>query len=123
MLAKVRTSGQHYLTPCQISLRGPDPMPMPEQFTDLAKRVNNSGPIIGRGILLDIPRALGLDKLGDAEHGHALTPADLDAAVDMAGLSILPGDIVLIRTGAMRSLKAGDKLAYAYPTSGPSMQT
>jgi kynurenine formamidase len=85
--------------------------------------IDKAGPIIGRGVLLDIPRALGVEKLGDAAHGHALTPADLDAAVEMAGVTIRPGDIVLIRTGAMPALKAGDKLAYSYPTSGPSMQT
>src|SRR5260221_3943516 len=85
--------------------------------------IDKAGPIIGRGVLLDIPRALGVEKLGDAERGHALTPADLEAAVEAHRLTIRPGDIILIRTGAMRSLKAGDKLAYSYPTSGPSMQT
>jgi kynurenine formamidase len=85
--------------------------------------IDKVGTVVGRGVLLDIPRALGVEKLGDSERGHALTPADLDAAVEKAGLTIRPGDIVLIRTGAMRALKAGDKLGYSYPTSGPSMQS
>jgi kynurenine formamidase len=38
-------------------------------------------------------------------------------------VEIRPGDIVLVRTGAMAALKAGDKLAYSFPTSGPSMRT
>ena len=85
--------------------------------------IDKVGTLVGRGVLLDVPRALGVEKLGDAEHGHALTPSDLDAAVEFGRLTILPGDLVLIRTGAMPALRAGDKLGYSYPTSGPSMQT
>jgi kynurenine formamidase len=85
--------------------------------------IDKAGPIVGRGVLLDVARALGAARLGDATHGHALTPEDLDAAAEFGKVEIRPGDIVLIRTGAMTALKAGDKLAYAYPTSGPSMQS
>lgn len=85
--------------------------------------IDKAGPIVGRGVLLDVARALGTARLGDAEHGLALTPGDLDAAAEFGKVEVRPGDIVLIRTGAMRALKAGDKLGYAYPTSGPSMQS
>lgn len=85
--------------------------------------IDKAGPIVGRGVLLDVARALGVERLGDAAHGHALTPTDLDAAAEFGKVEIRPGDIILIRTGAMTALKAGDKLAYSYPTSGPSMQT
>ena len=85
--------------------------------------IDKAGPIVGRGVLLDVARALGVPRLGDAAHGHALTPDDLDAAVEFGKVRIRAGDIVLLRTGAMTALKAGDKLAYNYPTSGPSMQT
>ena len=85
--------------------------------------IDKAGTIVGRGVLLDVPRALGVPKLGDAERGRALTPADLDAAVELARVEIRPGDIVLVRTGAMTVLKAGDKGGYCFPTSGPSMQT
>ncbi|MEZ0106057.1 kynurenine formamidase [Catenulispora sp. EB89] len=85
--------------------------------------IDKVGPIVGRGVLLDVARALGVPRLGDAAHGHALTPEDLDAAAEFGKVRIRPGDIVLLRTGAMTALKAGDKLAYSYPTSGPSMQT
>ncbi|MBS2535674.1 cyclase family protein [Catenulispora sp. NF23] len=85
--------------------------------------IDKAGPIVGRGVLLDVARALGVPRLGDATRGHALTAADLDAAAEFGKAEIRPGDIVLIRTGAMTTLKAGDKPGYNYPCSGPSMQT
>lgn len=85
--------------------------------------IDKTGPIVGRGVLLDLPRALGLDRLGDAGHGRALTPDDLDAAAEFGRVAVGPGDLVLIRTGMMRLLRAGDKFGYYFPTSGPSMQT
>ena len=85
--------------------------------------IDKAGTIVGRGVLLDLPRVLDVPKLGDAERGRALTAADLDAAVEMARVRIEPGDLILIRTGAMTVLKTGDKNGYCYPTSGPSMRT
>ena len=85
--------------------------------------IDKAGTIVGRGVLLDVPRALGVERLGDASQGHALTPEDLDAAVELARAEVGPGDIVLLRTGAMSVLKGGDKAGYNFPSSGPSMQT
>ncbi|GAA2019496.1 cyclase family protein [Catenulispora yoronensis] len=85
--------------------------------------IDKAGPIVGRGVLLDVPRALGVERLGEASQGHALTPDDLDAAAELARVRIRPGDVVLVRTGAMALLKAGDKSGYCFPTSGPSMRT
>lgn len=76
--------------------------------------------LVSRGVLLDIPRALGVDRL---EGGHALTAAELDRAVDLAGVEIEPGDVVLLRTGHMRSFLEGDRLTYATTAPGPSLQT
>lgn len=85
--------------------------------------IEKAGPILGRGVLLDVPRALGLEKLGDGERGRALTPEDLDAAAEFGRLRIRPGDLVLLRTGAMRLLRDGDKFGYYFPSSGPAMRT
>lgn len=52
--------------------------------------------IVGRGVLLDLPRALGVPYL---EPGRPIGSADLEAA--RAGLDIRRGDFVLVRTGAM----------------------
>jgi kynurenine formamidase len=55
--------------------------------------------LVGRGVLLDLPGAKGLERLAD---GHEVTAADLDEAAAWAGLEIRAGDIVLIRTGRMQ---------------------
>src|SRR5277367_4469581 len=61
------------------------------------------GTIVSRGVLLDVARALGRDVL---EPGHPIMPADLDAAAELAGVTLEPGDIVLVRTGQMVHLAA-----------------
>jgi kynurenine formamidase len=78
------------------------------------------GPLVSRGVLLDVARAAGVERL---DGGLALTPEHLDAAEQLAGVSVGTGDIVLLRTGQMQLLKAGDKWGYAISTAGPSMQT
>ncbi|MGW1669400.1 cyclase family protein [Streptomyces sp. NPDC002324] len=78
--------------------------------------------IVSRGVLLDIPRALGRDD--DRLPGnHAVTPEDLDAAEELAGTRVRAGDIVLVRTGQIRTYLAGDKHAYAFPSPGLSVRT
>ncbi|MCX4727928.1 cyclase family protein [Streptomyces sp. NPDC090052] len=56
-------------------------------------------PIIGRGVLLDVPRALGLDVL--PPH-FAIGEQHLRQAADAAEVTIQAGDIVLVRTGQMK---------------------
>lgn len=52
--------------------------------------------IVGRGVLLDVPRAEGVTAL---EGGRAVTPDDLEATAAAQGVTVGPGDIVLLRTG------------------------
>ena len=59
--------------------------------------------IVGRGVLLDIPRARGVAWLEPGEEIHA---ADLDAAAAAQGVTVGRGDIVLIRTGQMAQCRA-----------------
>lgn len=54
------------------------------------------GGVMTRGVLLDLPRALGVSYL---EPGQRITPHELEAAEDVAGVQIRSGDAVLIRTG------------------------
>jgi kynurenine formamidase len=82
--------------------------------------IDKVGTLIGRGVLLDVARVKGLERL---EPGYALRSEDLDAAVEQARVTIHPGDIVLIRTGQIQVLHAGDKFGYSYPNPGPSMLT
>jgi len=76
--------------------------------------------VVSRGVLLDVARAKGLDRLpGD----HAVTPEDLDEAAEFAGVTIRSGDIVLVRTGQIQVCLAGDKHGYGYPSPGLSVRT
>ena len=67
-------------------------------------------PIVTRGVLLDIPRTLGVERL---EPGHAVTAAELEAAVAAAGVEIAAGDVICIRTGDMAFYHEGDRKRYA----------
>jgi kynurenine formamidase len=52
---------------------------------------------VGRGVLLDLPRAInGGARLSP---GHAVTPIELDAALAFGRVGQASGDILLIRTG------------------------
>jgi len=79
------------------------------------------GPVVSRGLLLDIARVKGVDRL---EGGYAVTGEDLDAAAEMGRIDPRPGDIVLIRTGQVSFLRTRppDKLAYALSTGGPGLE-
>jgi kynurenine formamidase len=61
--------------------------------------------IIGRGVLLDMPRHLGVKWV---EPGTALVPAQLEAAAAGEGLVVGEGDVLLVRTGhAVRRSELG----------------
>lgn len=76
--------------------------------------------LVSRGVLLDVARARDLIRLpGD----HAVTPEDLEAAEELAGVTVRSGDIVLVRTGQIQLCLAGDKHAYAFPSPGLSVRT
>ncbi|MFF4158282.1 cyclase family protein [Streptomyces sp. NPDC001678] len=82
--------------------------------------VEKAGHIVSRGVLLDVARARGVDRL---EGDHAVTPEDLEAAEELARVTVRPGDIVLVRTGQIKHFLAGDKHAYTHPSPGLSIRT
>ncbi len=55
--------------------------------------------IVTRGVLIDIPAVRGVEAL---EPGEAVFPEDLEAAEDRAGLTVRPGDALVVRTGRWR---------------------
>ncbi len=59
---------------------------------------NQASSLVGRGVLLDIPRYKGVDRL---EQGYAITPEDLDGAAAKQGVEVHTGDILIVRTGHM----------------------
>jgi kynurenine formamidase len=78
--------------------------------------IGNVSTLVSRGVLLDIARLKGVDMLPIP---YAITGDDLDAACETQGVEVLPGDVVLVRTGLMNLLKAGEKEAY-HAGTGPS---
>ncbi|HVB98356.1 MAG TPA: cyclase family protein [Candidatus Dormibacteraeota bacterium] len=61
--------------------------------------------MVGRGVLLDIPRMLGLDTLPD---GFAITGEILDRAEAHFGIQVRKGDYLLVRTGQMEAMLAAE---------------
>jgi kynurenine formamidase len=78
--------------------------------------------VVGRGVLLDIPRSRGVPWL---EPGEPIRAADLEACARAQGVEVGRGDIVLIRTGQMAQVRdAGTWGAYAGgPAPGLALDT
>lgn len=72
-------------------------------------------PMVRRGVLLDIPTALGMD--GGCPPAYEITPEDLDAAERHAGVTVAEGDVVLIRSGWGRRFEEGTE-AYRGAVTG-----
>jgi kynurenine formamidase len=78
------------------------------------------GPIVTRGVLLDVARAKGVERL---DPGYAITASDLDLALDRAGVELVSGDALLVRTGHMQHWYEGDVHAYNHDCPGLSVDT
>jgi kynurenine formamidase len=63
-------------------------------------------PIIARGVLLDIAGLKGVDVLPPS---YGIGADDLRAAIAAQGVTLQPGDVVLLRTGRMRLWPDHDK--------------
>ena len=73
-------------------------------------------PIVRRGVLLDVPAALGLTD--GCEPGYEITPADLSVAADRQGTPLRPGDVALVRSGWGRLFDHEDRTRYIGHTTG-----
>jgi kynurenine formamidase len=74
--------------------------------------------VVGRGVLLDIGRLLGLDELPG---GFEITPDLLDKAEQAAGSQVTGGDIVLVRTGWKRLFERGERDAFMDRSFAPGL--
>jgi kynurenine formamidase len=72
-------------------------------------------PMVRRGVLLDVPAALG-ERYCDP--GYEITPADLEAAVARQGTPVRAGDVVLVRSGWGRHFDDPDRSVYVGHGSG-----
>jgi kynurenine formamidase len=61
--------------------------------------IDTMAPFVGRGVLLDVAAATGVDCL---QPGQAVTAGDCERAAEWAGVEVRPGDGVLVRTGWAR---------------------
>ncbi|MCU1514735.1 MAG: putative cyclase SCIF3 [Microbacteriaceae bacterium] len=68
-----------------------------------------AGTMTSRGILVDIPRLLGIDWL---QPGEGVSGAMIEQAVTQAGIVPEPGDILLVRTGSLAYAQAKGALTH-----------
>jgi kynurenine formamidase len=85
-----------------------DAISMEEGATRLG--IEHFGALVTRGLLCDVARLKGVEWF---EEPYAVTGADLDACVTAAGITVLAGDVVLVRTGQMHWLRVGERERYA----------
>lgn len=72
-------------------------------------------PMVRRGVLLDIPATLRVDR---CEAAAEITPQHLDRAMRRQGTPIGPGDVVLVRSGWGQLFDADDGVRYLGKDSG-----
>jgi kynurenine formamidase len=70
-------------------------------------------PVVARGIMLDIPALLGVEMLPSS---YGITGAELNDALRRQKLELRPGDVVLVRTGRIKSWP--DPTAYMVDSPG-----
>jgi kynurenine formamidase len=76
--------------------------------------IENVGPIVTRGVLIDIAR---LKNVAQLQANYEITPADLQAGLQRESMQIHPGDVVLIHTG-WGSLWMKDNARYLQSSPG-----
>ncbi|WP_326552084.1 cyclase family protein [Micromonospora sp. NBC_01813] len=77
------------------------------RYADLG--VHTIAPMVRRGVLLDVPATLGVDRL---DAGYEITVADLTATVERQGVDVGPEDVVLLRSGWGQHFDSGDRQAF-----------
>lgn len=77
--------------------------------------VHTIAPMVRRGVLLDVPAALGTDV---CEPGQEITVADLEAAERLQGTPVERGDVVLVRSGWGRRFDGPDREDFIGNDSG-----
>ncbi len=93
--------------------------PFPDTLDDEGLRVGSvyaqRAGIFSRGVLLDVPSAIGVDWL---EPSHEITAADLETAERHAGVRAGRGDVLVVRAGVEAREAAGGASALG-PGPGP----
>ena len=82
--------------------------------------IETFGPVVTRGILCDVARLKGVDWFDEP---YSITGEDLDTCVRDAGLRVEAGDVVMVRTGQLHWLRAGDRHRYADISPGVGVES
>ena len=79
--------------------------------------IHNAGVngVFTRGVLVDLPRMLGVDFL---KPGTAITVADLEAWEKHSGVTISSGDVLLVRTGRWAKVKQDGQFDFLAQAAG-----
>lgn len=77
--------------------------------------IEKAGPLITRGVLLDVAAHAGVAAL---EPGSVISAADLAAVAESQGTEIRPGDAVLIRTGWLEEFERTGQMDFNQPGIG-----
>jgi kynurenine formamidase len=90
-------------------------------YTDFgwtANGMEGSRPVVGRGVLLDVARAKGVEHLPDR---YEITPADIEVTLEAQGAELKSGDSVLVRSGWFKAWYESDPDTYfaSQPGVGP----
>ncbi|WP_185995273.1 cyclase family protein [Nocardioides campestrisoli] len=72
-------------------------------------------PMVRRGLLLDVPEALGVERL---DPGQEITVEDLERTLERQRTEIRTGDVVLVRSGWGQHFDRGDGDAYRGLSTG-----
>jgi kynurenine formamidase len=79
----------------------------PQNVTSQGARVNDitnqKDKIVGRGVLLDMPRFQGVEWLSES---YPIQADELEACCEAEGVEVEEGDIVLVRTGAIAQARS-----------------
>lgn len=84
-----------------------------------ATRAEAIRPILARGVLLDFPELLGVERVPS---DYAITPAEIERAEAAQQVQICNGDVVLLRTG-WDALWHDPSLYLELPLPGPTADT
>lgn len=80
--------------------------------------VHTITPMVRRGLLLDVPAVLGTSSCAP---GYEITPEDLDACVRAQGVTLRPGDVVLVRTGWGTRFEEGPQAYLGHDSGVPGV--
>ncbi len=80
--------------------------------------IENAGPLVSRGVLLDIAAFRGVPHLGD---GEAIEPDELEACAVRQGVELRAGDVILVRTGWWQLFGQGPEARTRFYASEPGV--